>query len=482
VTHDWAGDDADSTSGNARIPIDEFTANDRFDNLDLRKPETDHMKISRAKYVRGRVSLPGDKSISHRAAMLAAIADGTTTITNFGSSADCASTLSCFAHLGVPFERDGSTVIVRGKGKFGLRKAAGALDCGNSGTTVRLIAGILAGQDFETVLTGDESLSSRPMKRIIAPLERMGARVGSADGRLPLRIRGARPLSAIDYVLPVASAQVKSCVLLAGLYADGTTSVTEPGRDEVPRTMTRDHTERMLKWFGANVQTDGQGRASVSGDSVLRARDIRVPGDVSAAAFFLVAASCLPGSDLIIENVGLNPTRTAVIDVLRRFGAAIAVTGETEVSGEPAGDVRVGGGNDLSGGPGGNVIDGEVIANLIDEIPILAVFGTQVEGGIEVRGARELRVKESDRINSIVVNLRRMGAKIEEFDDGFRVARSRLSGGVIDSFGDHRIAMAFAVAGLMADGETEIVDAGCAAVSFPEFCDVLRSVAVTNDE
>ncbi len=461
------------------------------------------MKISPATSLSGTIALPGDKSISHRAAMFAAIAEGTTTITNFGSSVDCASTLACFAQMGVRSERDGSTVVVHGVGKHGLKESETPLDCGNSGTTVRLVSGILAGQEFDTTLIGDESLSRRPMKRVIAPLTSMGAAIESNDGKLPMTIRGGQALRPIDYAMPVASAQVKSCVLLAGLYADGVTSVAERAENsttdsrfqdsKIPESeisnpqsqipnpksqmpLTRDHTERMLRWFGVDVDVDESGRVSVSGDSRLTSRDFKVPSDVSSAAFFLVAASCLPGSDLTIENVGLNPTRTAVIDVLRRFGANIERFDDSESSCEPAGNLRVQAPAELPGDPESNLIDGDIIANVIDEIPILAVFGTQVNGGIEVRGASELRVKESDRIASVVVNLRRMGADVEEFEDGFRVGRSRLKGAVIDSFDDHRIAMAFAVAGLFAEGETEIVGAECAGVSFPEFFETLASV------
>lgn len=459
------------------------------------------MKISPSKSLRGTISLPGDKSISHRAAMFASIADGTTTITNFGSSVDCASTLACFAQMGVRSERDGTTVIVHGVGKRGLRESETPLDCGNSGTTVRLISGILAGQTFDTTLIGDESLSRRPMKRVIAPLTAMGAVIESNDGTLPMTIRGGADLHPIDYTMPVASAQVKSCVLLAGLYADGTTSVSERAPDSGPDSkfhdfsspenadfksqianpksqlaLTRDHTERMLRWFGVDVGINDSGQVAISGESKLTARDFRVPSDVSSAAFFLVAASCLPGSDLTLESVGLNPTRTAVIDVLGRFGAKIEQFGESEASCEPAGNLRVRGPGELPGDPESNLIDGDIIANLIDEIPILAVFGTQITGGIEIRGASELRVKESDRIASVVENLRRMGADVDEFEDGFRIRRSRLKGAVIDSFGDHRIAMAFAVAGLFAEGETEILGAECAGVSFPEFFETLASV------
>ncbi len=437
----------------------------------------DDMKISPAQRIIGTISLPGDKSISHRAAMFASIASGTSTITNFGSSADCASTLECFRQLGISIERSATTVRIDGNGKRGLSAPSAPLDCGNSGTTVRLISGILAGQNFETTLIGDESLSRRPMKRIIDPLTLMGANISSESGRLPLTIRGSGRLSAIDYAMPVASAQVKSCVLLAGLFADGTTTVAErAGVGENLPPLTRDHTERMLRWFGVDVKTDGHGRVSVDGDRELVGRDFRVPSDVSSAAFFLVAAACLAGSDLRIENVGLNPTRTAVIDVLCRFGVRIERSGEAEISSEPVGSLQITGAGPLAGDQESNVVRGDIIANLIDEIPILAVFGTQVDSGIEIRDAAELRVKESDRIKSVVENLRRMGARVDEFDDGFRVHRSKLKGAEIDAFDDHRIAMAFAVAALFAEGESTIRGAECAAVSFPEFFDVLDSV------
>lgn len=431
------------------------------------------MLIHPAKAIRGRISLPGDKSISHRAAMLSAAAVGETRIDNFASSADCSSTVECLRSLGVSIERDGSKLLVTGVGKSGFRRPSGALDCGNSGTTMRLMAGLLAGQKFGSVLVGDESLEKRPMRRVADPLDGMGASVELAEGHAPMKIGGRRPLRPIEYVLPVASAQIKSCVLLAGLNADGTTSVIEP-------TPTRDHTERMLRWFGVEVnegQTDKGKRISVSGNCELTARDIRVPSDISSAAFFLVAASGLAGSDLQIENVGLNPSRTAVIDVLRQFGARIEVANETESSNEPAGTLHVFSGIDDRAAGTRPLVAGSVIANLIDEIPILAVFGTRVHGGIEIRDAGELRHKESDRIAAVAENLRRMGGQVEEFPDGLRVARSELNGTRIDSFGDHRIAMAFAVAALFATGETEIAGAESAAVSFPEFFDVLASVA-----
>lgn len=429
------------------------------------------MKLTAADRLEGTVHLPGDKSISHRAAMIAAMAQGCTRISNFAASEDCASTLSCLEALGVPVRRSGTEVAVEGVGKTGFSKPDVPLDCGNSGTTMRLMSGILAGQGFESILTGDESLQGRPMNRIIEPLAAMNASIRSRDGRAPLAIEGNRPLTPIDYVLPVASAQIKSCVLLAGLNAGGTTTVTEP-------VITRDHTERMLRWFGADVSESavGQGkRTAVRGDSVLTAKDVYVPGDVSSAAFFAVAAACLPGSEIFIENLGLNPSRTAAIEVLRDLGADFEISDDGERSGEPVGGVLVRGRSGISGG---KTLEGSIIANLIDEVPILAVFGTQLDGGLEIRDAGELRVKESDRIRSVAENLRRMGASVEEFPDGLRVERSRLRGARIDSFGDHRIAMAFAIAALFAEGETEIVGAECAAVSFPDFFGVLSAAVV----
>ncbi len=431
-------------------------------------------KVKRASSLSGIVHLPGDKSISHRSAMLASIADGTTRIENYAASADCTSTLECMRTLGVTIESDGGPIVVYGVGKDGLRSAAAPLDCGNSGTTMRLLSGILAGQPFETTLTGDDSLRSRPMKRIIEPLELMGASITSDGGRAPLTIRGTRPLDPITYRPPVASAQIKSCVMLAGLFGDGTTTVIEP----VP---TRDHTERMLAWFGVDVdiktEVDGT-HISVNGDSRLTGRVLRVPGDISAAAFFLVAAACLDGSDITMPKVGANPSRYGIIDVLRSLGADIEVSKVIEACNEPVADIRVRGGLREMAGDEMPVIRGELIANMIDEIPILAVFGTQLRKGLEIRDAGELRVKESDRIAAVVRNLRLMGAEVEEFDDGLRVAPSQLRGASVETYHDHRIAMAFAVAGLFADGETEVIGADCAAVSFPGFFETLESVVM----
>lgn len=432
------------------------------------------MKIYPGRSLRGEIGLPGDKSISHRAALLSAMAVGRARIENFATSADCASTLLCLRDLGVAIEVDGSIVTIEGVGKAGFKKPIGELDCGNSGTTMRLLAGILAGQDFESVMTGDESLQKRPMTRIIEPLASMGAVIDSEDGRAPLRIRGKSPLTAIDSHPQVASAQLKSCVLLAGLLADGQTSVFE-------KTPTRDHTERMLNFLGVSIKReDGEDAVTltVSGDAVLSARDLRVPGDISSAAFFMVAAACLEGSEIVLKNTGLNSSRAAVIEVLQNFGAEIEILNKREAGNEPVGDILVRGSKSLTPGVASNILSGKVIANLIDEIPILAVFGTQIEGGLEIRDAVELRVKESDRILAVVENLRRMGAFVEEYRDGFKVERSDLKGARIDSFGDHRIAMAFAVAALLANGETKIDGAECAAVSFPAFFEVLETVVI----
>lgn len=420
----------------------------------------------------GEVNLPGDKSISHRAALFSALANGETRIDNFASSADCASTLGCLAQIGVEITRENSTVYIKGVGKKGFQKSANALDCGNSGTTMRLISGILAGQDFDSVLIGDESLSKRPMKRVIEPLEKMGARIESENFHAPLKIYGKNPLAAMSFEPEIASAQLKSCILLAGLNADGETSVLE-------KTQTRDHTERMLRFLDVEISEKNTGNGnliSVSGNANLTAKDLLVPSDISSAAFFLVAAACLNGSDLTLKNVGLNPSRIGVVEVLREFGADIEIFNEREISGEPMGDLRVKGSENLIPKFDENILKGKIIANLIDEIPILAVFGTQLENGLEIREAEELRVKESDRITSVVANLQKMGARVDEFPDGMKIYRSHLKGAKIDSFGDHRIAMAFAVAGLFAAGETEIEGAECAAVSFPEFFETLEKV------
>jgi 3-phosphoshikimate 1-carboxyvinyltransferase len=454
------------------------------------------MRIRPARRLRGHISgLPGDKSISHRAAIIAALARGRTRIGNFSTSADCASTLDCLRRLGVSVERegDGGALIIDGAGgeragRWSLRAPEGVLDCGNSGTTMRLLAGVLAAQDFTATLTGDASLTERPMRRVVEPLELMGARVLTEDGHAPLRVEGRRPLRAVTYEMPVASAQVKSCVLLAGLGAEGDTRVVEQ------LAPTRDHTERLLEWFGAHVRVQDapepierrelsahQSSVTVEGPATLRARDVTVPGDISSAAFFLAAAALLPDSDLFVDGVGLNPTRAGIVRALRALGADLRVVNARDECNELVGGVRVRGAGVLrraAGRDGALTLRGGAVARLIDELPVLAVVGTQVEGGLEIRDAGELRVKESDRIDATVRNLRAMGAEVEEFDDGLRVGGpTRLRGARLASFGDHRIAMAFTVAALAASGESFIEGAQeCVPVSFPEFYELLESV------
>lgn len=420
--------------------------------------------VSPAESISGSVVLPGDKSISHRYAMIASIAEGTTTIRNYSLGADCLSTLGAMAALGAGITRDERTVIVEGRGLDGLHAPAAGLDAGNSGSTIRMLSGILAGQPFDSRIGGDQSLSRRPMERIMRPLAQMGASIQARDGRFPpLEIHGSR-LRAIDYELPVASAQVKTCVLLAGLLAEGTTVVREPVR-------TRDHTEVALLEFGAGIDIERR-LIRLEGRPTLRGREVTVPGDLSSAAFFIVAALIVPGSSLVIHGVGLNPTRSALLDFLAGMGASIRVQQIQQISGELIGDILV-----RSAPVRGGVLKGATTAALIDEIPVLAILGTASEEGLTVRDARELRVKETDRIDTIAQNLKRMGAAIEISDDGFRVpGRQRLRAAELDSFGDHRIAMAFAVASLIADGPCAIANAGAASVSFPEFYDTLQRI------
>jgi len=396
--------------------------------------------------------------------MLAALAEGRSEITRFSAAADCRSTLDCFSRLGVKIEIQGDRVRIAGAGLGGLRKPRRALDAGNSGTTMRMLAGILAGQEFRSILDGDASLRRRPMRRVMDPLRQMGARMEARDGGFaPLKIEGTR-LSPIDYALPVPSAQVKSAVLLAGLFAEGVTSVTEPVR-------TRDHTELALAEFGARIDHERH-TIRIHGRPRLKGRSLSVPGDLSSAVFFLAAAMVLPESNLVIHNVGLNPTRSAVLDVLGSMGAPVSLVAIRSEHGELVGDVSVRH-EPLKGGS----IEGDAIAQLIDELPAIAVLGPYTEQGIEIRNAAELRVKESDRIAVLAENLRRMGAKVEELPDGLRVAgrsAGRLHGAEIEPHGDHRMAMAFAVAALGAEGETVIRDSECAAVSYPEFFSTLE--------
>jgi 3-phosphoshikimate 1-carboxyvinyltransferase len=426
-----------------------------------------------AKHLTGGVEPPGDKSISHRYAMISALAEGTSELRHFAAAADCHSTLDCMKALGAEVKIDKDTVRVTGRGLRGLKGARRALDAGNSGTTMRLLAGILAGQEFASQLTGDASLQKRPMKRVVGPLRQMGADIRARDDNFaPLEIRGGR-LRAIDFQMPMASAQVKSAVLLAGLFAEGETSVTEPAR-------TRDHTELALEEFGAPIEKNGktiriQGLAAGNGNVKLQPRSLDIPGDLSSAVFFIAAASLFPDSNLVIHNVGLNPTRTAILDVFASMGASLQMLSVRSAHGEIVGDLAVKGAS-LKGG----VIEGAQIPLVIDELPMLAALGPYTEQGIEIRNAAELRVKESDRIAALAENLRRMGATVEERPDGLRVEGRRagkLRAAEIEPHADHRIAMAFAVAALGANGATVIRDADCAGVSYPTFFEDLERVA-----
>ncbi len=425
------------------------------------------MFVQPANQLNGEVSVPGDKSISHRSAIFSAISDGTATISNYLVAEDCLSTLQCIEQLGAKITRDGTTVTITGCGIDGLIAPTSDLDCGNSGTTARTLAGVLAGQRFRSTMVGDESLSKRPMRRIIEPIGLLGASVESNDGKLPMTL-GESNLVGKEITLSVASAQVKTCILLAGLYASGETAVIEP-------TPTRDHTERMLAWLGVDVSVEqlDQGRSiAVRGGSRLTARDINVPGDISSAAFLIVATACLPDSSITIRNVGVNSTRTGILDVLRLCGVEIDISNAAETCNEPVADLVVSASELRTPAR----LDGAIIANIIDELPILAVLGTQLPDGLEVRGASELRVKESDRIDAIVRNLRTVGTVVDEFDDGFRVHCSNIVGGEVDSFGDHRIAMAFAVAGLLSSEGVTIRIADCTDISFPGFFETLGSL------
>lgn len=410
--------------------------------------------------------MPGDKSISHRYAMLAALAEGVSTFENFSDSEDCAATRRCLAALGVPIAQDQTRVVIKGCGRNGLRPATAALYAGNSGTTLRLLAGILAGQRFESALTGDASLQRRPMGRIIEPLRQMGAEIEADGGNCaPLRIRGG-PLKGIDYTLPVASAQVKSCVLLASLFAEGTTRVIEPAP-------TRDHTERALESFGIEVACRDRW-VEVKRPAALHAVQGRVPGDLSSAAFFMVAALLLPGSDITLPGLGLNPTRLGLVRWLQSHGARIEVETGAAVNGEPVGAIRVRYRREFLEADT-LTICGDHVPNVIDEIPILAVLGSQLRGGLIIRDAAELRVKESDRIARIVENLQTMSAMVVEQPDGMIISGAQaLHGARIATFGDHRIAMAFTIAGLVAQGVTSLDDPACVRVSFPDFFTTLE--------
>ena len=431
------------------------------------------IQVSPQKTISGELAVPGDKSISHRAAILAGLSDGSCRVENFLSSEDCVNTLRAMVQLGVRYEVIKGTeeqpedLLIHGCGNE-LKAPDEELDCGNSGTGMRLLAGVLASQKFDSVLVGDESLSGRPMGRVMIPLGEMGAQIdarGEKEGCAPLHISGGS-LKPIEYDMPVASAQVKSAVLLAGLFAPDTTVVYQPAT-------TRDHSERLLNYFGVEVVTEGN-RISIEGGQKVIARDLVVPGDVSSAAFWIVAAAVTPGSKFTLTNVGLNPTRTAIITVLKRMGARITDTIEHQEGGEPRGLIEIEGGT-LTG----TEIFPEEVPNLIDEVPILAVAGILSEGTMTIRNAHELRVKETDRIDTVVKNLRAMGGEIEEFDDGMVIpGGQKLQGAQLDSYGDHRIAMAFAIAGLLAEsGETTIVNTACVNTSYPTFSQHLAKIS-----
>lgn len=423
------------------------------------------MIVKRANSMKGELTVPGDKSISHRGIMFGAIAEGTTELEGFLDGADCRSTISCFRQMGIEISQDHDRVQIHGKGLYGLRQPKDMLDAGNSGTTVRLISGILAGQPFTTQLTGDASIQKRPMKRIMTPLSLMGASIRSLAGNdcAPLEIHGGS-LVPIHYDSPVASAQVKSCVLLAGLYAEGQTSVTEP----VP---SRDHTERMLSGFGAEI-TSRERTATVTGHPRLIGQHITIPGDISSAAYFIAAGLICPNSDLYIRNVNTNPTRAGILTVAKQMGGKITLENQRVVSGEEVCDIHV-----VSSDLHGTQIDRELIPSLIDEIPVIAVMAAFAEGTTVIKDAQELKVKESNRIDSVTENLNAMGADAIPTEDGMIIHGGRpLHGARILTRSDHRIAMSFAIAGLAADGETTFDDPGCIDISYPTFFETLRSV------
>ena len=415
--------------------------------------------------LKGELTVPGDKSISHRAVMFGAIANGTTRITNFLQGADCLSTIACFQKLGISIENTPSEILVHGKGLHGLSAPSDYLDTGNSGTTTRLIAGILAGQEFTSFLTGDASIQTRPMKRIIQPLSLMGASVESLRGNdcVPLKIQG-HPLQSISYLSPVASAQVKSCILLAGLYGNDITSVTEP-------FLSRNHTELMLSHFGAKISSQNT-TVSIEPEPVLYGTDISVPGDISSAAYFIAAALLVPGSELLIKHVGINPTRDGILRVCKAMGADIQLMNHSTAGGEPVADLLV-----RHSTLHGTVIEGELIPALIDEIPMIAVLAANAKGTTVIRNAEELKVKESNRLGILVEELTAMGGNVEETSDGMIIhGGAPLQGASIDSRLDHRIAMSFAIAGLAAEGTTQLLRADCVNISYPGFYKDLREL------
>ena len=427
------------------------------------------MELTNISGLKGEVAIPGDKSISHRCVMFGSISSGITEVTNFLPGADCRATIDCFRRMGIDIEHNETSVIVHGKGLRGLRAPQDILDVGNSGTTTRLICGILAGQPFDSKLSGDNSLNSRPMRRIMEPLTQMGANVSSVlrNDCAPLYIAPGQ-LHGIHYSSPVASAQVKSCLLLAGLYADGETSVTEP-------FLSRNHTELMLKEFGADVrsvyETGGtKATASIRTCRQLYGQKISVPGDISSAAYFIAAGLLVPNSEILIKNVGINPTRAGILEVCQNMGADISLFNERKEGGEPIGDILV-----RTSNLHGTTIEGSLIPTLIDEIPVIAVMAAMAEGTTVIRDAAELKVKETNRIETVTDNLRAMGCDVEPTDDGMIIhGGKRLHGTTIHTLLDHRIAMAFSIAALVADGVTKILDSHCVDVSYPTFYDTFE--------
>ena len=415
--------------------------------------------------LRGELSIPGDKSISHRSVMFGALAEGLTEAENFLTGADCLSTISCFRQMGIDITQEGTHVLIRGKGLHGLLPPARILDAGNSGTTVRLMSGILSGQSFSSTITGDESIRKRPMKRIMTPLSMMNASITSVKGNgcAPLEIHG-RNLHSIHYQSPVASAQVKSCVMLAGLYGDDITKITEP-------VVSRNHSELMLRYFGARISTEGT-TVSICPSPRLIGQKINVPGDISSAAYFIAAALLVPGSEVLLKNVGINPTRDGMLRVCKAMGADITYISEDHSGAEPCADLLI-----RSSTLKGTVIEGEIIPTLIDEIPVLAVLAAFAQGTTVIRDAAELKVKESDRIAVMTDNLLRLGCDVEPTEDGMIIHGGKpLHGASIDSKKDHRIAMSFAVAALACEGEMDIRDADCVRISYPSFYDDLQSL------
>ncbi len=422
--------------------------------------------VKKTKGLKGEIIVPGDKSISHRALMFAAIAEGDTKIKGLLRGEDNMATLKAFRQMGIVIDEIGEDVVVHGRGLHGLKEPEDVIDAGNSGTTIRLITGLLSGQTFFSTMTGDQYLRKRPMKRVIEPLSQMGAKIFGREGgsKAPLAIVGSK-LKGITYNSPIASAQVKSAILLAGLYADGVTTVSEP-------TLSRDHSERMLAYFGAKLERHGVS-VSITGGQRLVAKDIKVPGDISSAAFFMVNALITEDSDLLIKNVGINPTRTGIIDILKQMGGNLKIENSRDVCGEPVGDIRV-----KSSKLRGIEIKGDVVPRAIDELPVIAIAAAFAEGTTTIRDAKELRVKETDRIGTIAAELRKIGIEVEEREDGMIINGGRPIGTKeAKSHGDHRIAMSMAVAGLAADGEMLVTDTECIDTSFPGFEELIKKVS-----